>query len=89
MGFQPAYIDEIEVRQTDVDKTYKTYWDSDAGCWKNTWIYRIRRRKENEDWLNQNYRDQYNSGPSGWYTTFDRLVMSEKIYLHYCLAQTK
>lgn len=83
--YQP--VEEVEVRTLLVDKTYKTYWDSDTRCWKNTWIYRIRRRREAEEWLKENYKDQYNSGPAGWYPTFDRLVMSEKIYLHYCLAK--
>jgi hypothetical protein len=83
--YQP--IDEVEVVPKDVDKTYKTYWDGDSGCWKNTWIYRIRRRMETEYWLKENYKDQYNTGPGGWNITFDRLVMGEKIYLHYCLAK--
>jgi hypothetical protein len=88
MGFQPYQpIEEIEVRQPEVDKTYKTYWDHSDGCWKNTWIYRIRRKMEGEFWLKNNYKDQYNSGPTGWQITFDHLVMSEKIYLHYCLVQ--
>lgn len=90
MGFQPYQpVEEVEIRQPDVDKTYKTYWDHDARCWKNTWIYRIRRRMETEYWLKTHYKDQYNSGPTGWHPTFDRLVMGEKIYLHYCLAKTE
>ena len=86
MGFQSYQpIEEIEVQPPDVSKTYKTYWDN--GCWKNTWIYRIRRSKAAEEWLETNYKDQFHSGPAGWHPTFDRLVMGEKIYLHYALVK--
>lgn len=84
---QYQQVEEVEVRRPLVDKTYKTYWDSDARCWKNTWIYRIRRRMETEYWLKEHYQRERNNGPAGWYTTFDCVVMSEKIYLHYCLAK--
>ena len=89
MGFQPAYIDEIEVRMSDVDKTRKSYFDRDSQAWEDIWIYRIGRRKESEQWLKTHYSEFENVAWTGWHATFDRLVMSERIYLHYCLANAK
>lgn len=90
MGFQPYQpVEEIEVRQPDVTKTPKTYWDYNANCWKNTTIWSVPLRRATEDWLKEHYPTEKNDRILGWYKSFQKITMGEKIYLHYCLAKPK
>jgi hypothetical protein len=87
MGFQPAYINEIEVQQPEVSKTPKTYWDHNASCWKNTTLWHVPLRRATEDWLTEHYPADRNDRILGWYKHFQKITMNDKIYLHYCLAK--
>lgn len=88
MGFQPYQpIEEIELHQPDVTKTRKSYWDNTDQCWKHTAIWSVPLKSTTEDWLREHYQAYQNDRVLGWYKSFQKITMGEKIYLHYCLAK--
>ena len=70
-----------------VIKTPKTYWDHTTETWKNTTIWSVPLTKSVEDWLAEHYPTYKNDRVLGWYKSFNKITMGEKIYLHYCLAK--
>lgn len=79
------YIDDVPVKRTS---TKKKFWTGTE--WKEVVIWRIDFSRSAEEWLLKNY------GPptrqvgmaEGWTVIFDKIVMSEVVYLMYCLKFT-
>ena len=80
-----VYIDDVPVTRTS---TKKKFWTGTE--WKDVVIWRINFTRSAEEWLRQNY------GPpvrqvgmaEGWTVSFDKIIMSEAIYLFFCLKFT-
>lgn len=85
--YQP--INEIEVHPPEVSKTPKTYWDFTTETWKNTTLWSVPLRRATEDWLQEHYPTSKNDRILGWYKHFQKITMSEKIYLHYALVKSE
>jgi hypothetical protein len=78
MNWSPK-IDWVEVEPFLRDRIKKKKWDNELQTWVEYTNWRIPFNSDTLIWLQENYAG------GGWSTTFDKLVVTEEIYVMYCL----
>jgi hypothetical protein len=72
-------VDAVPVKRRG---TKKKVWDESTSSWQDVTIWIVQSDQELCVWLEEFYPDK-----QGWGTCFSdtKIIMEEKVYMHYCL----
>ena len=75
-------IDYVDVEPLKRRGTRKKVWDELTQTWKDATIWTVEHTRELRAWLEGNYPNR-----AGWSTawTDSKIIMEERVYIHYCL----
>jgi hypothetical protein len=81
MAWVPT-VDYVEAVPLKRRGTKKKIWDDLTQSWQDVTIWTVDNSRQLRDWLDENYPNQ-----SGWKTawTDTKIVMEERVYIHYAL----
>lgn len=81
MSWRPVvdYEESIPVKRRG---TKKKVWDNSTQTWKEATIWTVDYTRDLSDWLEANYPNK-----DGWGTAWadSKIIMEEKVYIHYAL----
>lgn len=75
-------VDYVEATPLKRRGTKKKVWDELTQTWKDATIWTVDATRELRNWL-----EEYYPNKEGWGTVWSdtKIVMEEKVYIHYCL----